>query len=223
MTAPTAARRSPRAALLASGVGSTVRALADAVVAGRCDVHFVGLVTDRPEAPVVALADELGIEVVALPLKKGGDRAAWDRAVADALDRLDCDVFVLAGFMRILGPAVVERFGGRMLNVHPSLLPAFPGKDAPAQALAAGVTLSGCTVHRVDLGVDSGPILGQVAVPIVEGDDAARLHARIQAAERVLYPRVVHAFAHGQLGAESAALTLDSGVPALLATVSMRT
>jgi phosphoribosylglycinamide formyltransferase-1 len=221
MTATLGSRRKPRVALLASGRGSTVRALTDAALAGQCDVDFIALVTDRPGAPVVALAQELGLEVVTLPLKKGDDRALWDRKMADALDALDCDVFVLAGFMRILGQSVVERFGGRMLNIHPSLLPAFPGKDAPAQAVAAGVPLSGCSVHLVDAGVDSGPVLGQAAVPVLRGDCAELLHARIQAAERVLYPAVVHAFAHGQLSADVRPLTLDSGVPALLATVSM--
>jgi phosphoribosylglycinamide formyltransferase-1 len=106
---------------------------------------------------------------------------------------------ILAGFMRIVGAAVLARFGGRILNVHPSLLPAFPGMDGPAQAVAAGVRLSGCTVHVVDAGVDTGPILAQAAVPLLPGDDAASLHARVQVAEHTLLPEVIALVAKGAL------------------------
>lgn len=207
----------PRVALMASGRGSTLQALVTAAADGRCDVHFAALVTDRPEAPVVALAREFGLEVLALPLKKADDRQAWDLALADALQSLDCSLVVLAGFMRILGPAVVERFEGRILNIHPSLLPSFPGRDAPGQALAAGVSLSGCSVHLVDAGVDSGPLLAQAAVPVLPGDDARRLHSRIQEAERLLYPRVVQAFARRTPWGAPRPMTLESGAPALFA------
>jgi len=206
----------PRVALMASGKGSTVRALVEARAQGRCDVQFAALVTDRPKAGVVGLARDLGVETHMHPLKKGQDRARWDLALAERLDTLGCELIVLAGFMRILGPAVIERFEGRIVNIHPSLLPAFPGKDAPAQALAAGVSVSGCSVHLVDAGVDSGPILGQAAIPVLPGDDAASLHARIQEAERVLYPNVIHAFAHGRDAAAPSSLTLPSGAPALI-------
>lgn len=190
--------RLPRVVLMASGKGSTVEALAEAVRDARCRVDLVGLVCDKAKAKVVERAQELGLSVTLHPLERGGDRAAWDITLADALEELKPDLIVLAGFMRILGPAVVTRFTGRVLNVHPSLLPSFPGRDAPAQAIAAGVALSGCSVHLVDGGVDSGSILGQAAVPVVAGDDASRLHQRIQAAERWLYPAVINAYAHGE-------------------------
>jgi len=183
---------------MASGRGSTVRAIAEAVESGRCAVTLVGVVTDKPGAPVVELSAELGLRVSSLPLRRGDDRTAWDTRLADALSELKPDLVVLAGFMRILGPQVVSRFAGRVLNVHPSLLPSFPGKDAPGQAMRAGVAVAGCTVHLVDEGVDSGTILGQAALPVREDDDAHSLHARIQELERWLYPAVIDAFAHGR-------------------------
>lgn len=131
-----------------------------------------------------------------------GDRSAWDRAILAELGRWRPDLVVLAGFMRILGPAVVAAYRNRILNVHPSLLPAFPGKDAPQQALAHGVKVTGCTVHFVDEGVDTGPILLQAPVPVLEGDDAATLHRRIQAVEHRLYPAAVRLVATGRVRVE---------------------
>jgi phosphoribosylglycinamide formyltransferase-1 len=132
------------------------------------------------------------------------DRVAWDAALADALGATAPELVVLAGFMRIVGPAVLSRYERRLINVHPSLLPAFPGIDAPAQAVAKGVAISGCTVHLVDGGVDTGPILAQAAVPVMPGDDAASLHARIQTAEHQLLPAVVAAIARGVLSPDRA-------------------
>jgi phosphoribosylglycinamide formyltransferase-1 len=185
--------------VLVSGQGSNLRALWQAIDAGRCAARVSAVVSDRASAPALELARARGTLCAVVGAKHYAERAAWDVALRDELARHEADLIVLAGFMRILGRAVLERFGGRIINVHPSLLPAFPGVDAPAQALAKGVTLSGCTVHLVDAGVDSGPILAQAAVPVLAGEDSAALHARIQSAEHRLLPAVVNAIATGRL------------------------
>jgi phosphoribosylglycinamide formyltransferase-1 len=185
--------------VLASGQGSNLRALVAAIDAGQCDVRIAAVISDREAAPALDFAAQRGIATRTVAAKQYADRAAWDRDLADTIASFAPGLVVLAGFMRIVGSAVLERCPGRIINVHPALLPAFPGLDASAQALAKGVTLSGCTVHIVDSGVDTGPILAQAAVPVLPGDDAVALHARIQAAEHQLLPRVVHAVATGLL------------------------
>ncbi|HEY8552608.1 MAG TPA: phosphoribosylglycinamide formyltransferase [Thermaerobacter sp.] len=140
-------------------------------------------------------------------------RAAWDRAILAELQRWRPDLVVLAGFMRILGPAVVAAYRNRILNVHPSLLPAFPGKDAPRQALEHGVKVTGCTVHFVDEGVDTGPILLQAPVPVLEGDDPETLHRRIQAVEHRLYPAAVRLVATGRVRLEGRRVRLLGSPP----------
>lgn len=188
-----------RTVVLASGRGSNLRALAEAVDAGRCAARLVGLVTDRPGAGALALAEERGMPARIVSPKDHASRPAWDAALADGVGELDPELVVLAGFMRIVGSPMLGRFGGRIINVHPSLLPAFPGKDGPGQAIATGVRISGCTVHLVDEGVDSGTILAQGAVPVLPDDDAGSLHARIQTVEHRLLPEVVHWIATGRL------------------------
>jgi phosphoribosylglycinamide formyltransferase-1 len=188
-----------KTALLASGRGSNVRSILDRVDAGRCHAVPVGLVSDRKDAPALDLARERGLPAIVVSPKDHPSRAAWDEALAAAVAELAPDLVVLAGFMRILGEPMLARFGGRIVNIHPSLLPAFPGKDSPAQALAAGVKISGCTVHVVDAGVDSGPILAQGAVPVLLEDDAESLHARIQTVEHRLLPEVIDWVATGKI------------------------
>jgi len=185
-------------AVLASGQGSNLRALADAIDGGRCRARLVRVVSDRPKAAARSWAQERGLGSAVVPPKAYPDRPAWDRALTDAVagDRAP-DLVVLAGFMRLVGPAFLERFGDRTVNVHPSLLPAYPGLDAPRQAIDGGARWSGCTVHLVDAGVDTGPILAQAAVPVRPDDDPGRLHARIQRAEHRLLPAVVDALARG--------------------------
>ncbi|HEY8427254.1 MAG TPA: phosphoribosylglycinamide formyltransferase, partial [Sandaracinaceae bacterium] len=185
--------------VLVSGRGSNLRALLEAIEAGRCRARVAAVISDREKAPALELARERSIRTVVVKPKDHPDRAAWDRALASAIAAYSPGLVVLAGFMRIVGAAVLERFGGRIINVHPALLPSFPGLDAPAQALAAGVRVTGCTVHLVDAGVDTGPILAQAAVPVLPGDDAERLHARIQPAEHRLLPAVVDWIATGAL------------------------
>lgn len=188
-----------KVAVLASGRGSNLRALCRSVDAGECAVDLVGVVSDRGGAEALAFAEARGLETRVVRPREHEDRAAWDAALADAVASLAPELVVLAGFMRLLGPAMLAAFEDRVVNVHPSLLPAFPGMHAPQQALDAGVRITGCTVHLVDAGVDTGRILAQGAVPVRAGDDAARLHARIQRLEHQLLPRVVDALARDAL------------------------
>ncbi len=185
--------------VLASGRGGNLAAILDAIDAGRCDARVVGIVSDKADAGALVQGQNRDIPTRVVPLARGGDRDAWNVALADAVAELAPQVVVLAGFMRILGAPLLERFPGKLVNVHPSLLPAFPGHDAPVQAVAAGVRISGCTVHVVDQGVDTGPILAQAAVPVLPSDDAASLHLRIQRAEHLLLPTVIHWIATGRV------------------------
>lgn len=185
--------------VLASGHGSNLRAIAAAIDEGTCDARLAAVISDRGTAPALEFAAERGVPTQVLPLRKGDDRDAWNERLANAMAQHDPDLVVLAGFMRVVGKPVLERFAGRMINVHPALLPAFPGMDGPRQAVEAGVRISGCTVHVVDEGVDTGPILAQAAVPVLPDDDPDALHHRIQAQEHRLLPRVVHWIATGAL------------------------
>jgi phosphoribosylglycinamide formyltransferase-1 len=185
--------------VLVSGRGSNLRALHAAIAAGRCAASLDSVIADRDGAAALDFAREHNIRSSVVPAKAFADRADWDRALADELLARAPDLVVLAGFMRLVGKAVLASFAGRIVNVHPALLPSFPGIDGPAQALRHGVTLSGCTVHLVDDGIDTGPILAQAAVPVQPSDDVASLHARIQRAEHQLLPDVIHAIATGRL------------------------
>jgi phosphoribosylglycinamide formyltransferase-1 len=188
-----------RIAVLASGAGTNLQAL--------LDDHHVGtsvvlVVSDRPDAGALTRARTRGIKAVYLEPAKHATRDAYDLALRDLLEEEAIEVVVLAGFMRILGPAVVGAFRDRILNVHPSLLPAFPGAHAPQDALAWGAKVTGCTVHLVDEEVDHGPIVLQEAVPVRPDDIEATLHRRIQAVEHRLYPRAVRLLAEGRLKVE---------------------
>jgi phosphoribosylglycinamide formyltransferase-1 len=193
------ARAPLRLCVLVSGRGSNLRALAAAIDQGSCAAAIASVISDREDAAALSFARERGVTTDLVRPKQYADRAAWDSALADAIRAHAPDLVVLAGFMRLLGQAVLTQFHHRIVNVHPSLLPAFPGVDAPAQAIKKGVTLSGCTVHLVDEGVDTGPILAQAAVPVLSNDDASSLHARIQVAEHALLPAVVSAIAAGKI------------------------
>lgn len=171
-----------RLVVLASGSGSTLQAVLDDAQL-RPQVVAVG--SDRPGAPALQRADRAGVETFTVPLDAHPDRAAWNRALESELAARAPDLVVLAGFMRILDAGVVRRF--RVVNTHPALLPAFPGAHAIRDALAAGVRSTGVTVHWVDEGVDTGPLIAQVAVPVEDGDDEDRLRARVQAAEKPLF------------------------------------
>jgi phosphoribosylglycinamide formyltransferase-1 len=176
--------------VLASGEGRTLQALLDAAV-GDYPARVVAVGSDRPGARALERAGDLPTFVV--PLE--GERSAWDVALADAVAAHAPDLVVCAGFMRILGPAFLQRF--RVTNTHPSLLPSFPGAHAVPDALAYGVKLTGVTVHLVDEGVDTGPVVAQAAVPVLPDDTAQTLHARIQDVEQPLYVDAVARLARG--------------------------
>lgn len=184
-------------AVLVSGRGSNLRSIDAAIRAGRCAARISAVIGDRHSAEALAFATERGIETRVCRPKDFASREAWDDALAAEVAAFSPGLVVLAGFMRIVGPAMLARFPYRMVNVHPALLPAFPGADGVAQALAEGARLSGCTVHLVDAGVDTGPILAQAAVPVLPADDVATLHARIQGQEHRLLPAVIDAIARG--------------------------
>jgi phosphoribosylglycinamide formyltransferase 1 len=174
-----------RVVVLLSGTGSLCAALLEATDDPGYPATVVAVGGDR-EAPGLEHARRRGIPTFVRALRDHPDRAAWDRALAGAIAEHEPDLVVSAGFMKIVGPAVLEAFGGRLINTHPALLPAFPGAHAVRDALAAGVEVTGSTVHLVDAGVDTGPVLAQREVPVRPGDDEARLHERIKAVEREL-------------------------------------
>jgi len=168
--------------VLASGSGTTLQAILDDPELRR---HVVAVGSDRPGTGALQRATEAGIETFVVPFREFTDRADWDRAFERELAARAPDIVVLAGFMRIFDEQNVRRF--RMVNTHPALLPAFPGAHAIRDALAAGATTTGVTVHWVDEGVDTGPVIAQVEVPVEPGDDEANLRERVQAAEKPLY------------------------------------
>ncbi|WP_202213496.1 phosphoribosylglycinamide formyltransferase [Methylacidimicrobium sp. AP8] len=185
----------PKATLgiLGSGRGSNFAAIRDAIASGRLSASIAVVISDREDARILELARQANIPTVVLRRGKFRTRLEPDieEELAECLRRFRVDLVILAGFLRVLKGPLLAAYAGRILNIHPSLLPAFKGKDAWKQALAAGVAEAGCTVHWVEAEVDSGPILGQARVPVLPGDTPESLHARIQEAEHRLYPEVI--------------------------------
>ncbi len=179
-----------RVVVLLSGTGSLCAALLDAAADDGYPAEVVAVGADR-DAPGLAHARRRGLPTFTVRLPDFPDRAAWDAALADAIAAHRPDWVVSAGFMKIVGPAVLARYEGRLLNTHPALLPAFPGAHAVRDALAAGATVTGSTVHLVDAGVDTGPVLAQREVAVLPGDDEDRLHERIKTVERELLVETV--------------------------------
>lgn len=189
-----------RAAVLISGSGSNMAALVDAARAHDCPFEVVLVLSNRPDAGGLAVARDKGVAVTAVDHRPfGKDREAHERAVDAALQAHGVEVVALAGYMRLLTPWLVKRWAGRMLNIHPSLLPKYPGLDTHARALAAGDLEAGCTVHLVTEGVDEGPVLAQAAVPMLADDTPASLAQRVLAAEHQLYPRALADFCRTQI------------------------
>ena len=188
-----------RVGVLASGRGSNFRALAEAVAGGRLPASVVVLITDRAGAPALAVARELRIEAAVVDPKQHPSREAHEKAVIGVLEERRVGLVCLAGYMRLLSAEFVAHFAGRLLNIHPSLLPAFPGLHPHRQALAHGVRVSGATVHFVDEGVDTGPVVLQAAVPVEPDDTEESLAARILVEEHRIYPEAVRLFAEGRL------------------------
>ena len=182
-----------RVVVLLSGTGSLCAALLAATDDPAYPATVVAVGADR-EAPGLEHARRRGLPTFVCATGDHPDRAAWDRALAARIAGFEPDLVVSAGFMKIVGPAVLAAFEGRLINTHPALLPAFPGAHAVRDALAAGATVTGSTVHLIDAGVDTGPVLAQRQVPVLPGDDESRLHERIKDVERELLVETVAAF-----------------------------
>jgi len=180
-----------RVVVLVSGGGTNLQALIDASDAHDYPANVVAVGADRPEIGALDRATAANIPTFVAAPNQYVDRASWDGALADATAAYRPDLVVLAGFMRLVGPSFLERFQGRVINTHPALSPAFPGMHGPRDALAYGVKITGCTIFVVDAGVDTGPIVAQVAIPVLDGDDEISLHERIKANERELLVQTV--------------------------------
>ena len=186
------------AVVLASGAGSLAKALLDAQEQGQLKAKIVALGVDRI-APVQEIARQAGLATFSVLPKDFTDRPTWDRALASAVGVFKPDLVISAGFMRILGAEFLAVFGDRTINTHPSLLPMFPGAHAVQDAIAAGATITGCTVHKVDAGVDTGPILAQRQVAVKADDTVETLHERIKVQERAMLVEVVNQLAAGEI------------------------
>ncbi|KWX87500.1 phosphoribosylglycinamide formyltransferase [Paenibacillus riograndensis] len=192
-----------RIAVFASGQGSNFAALAEAERAGQLGGGRIELlVSDRPEAPVANRAEEAGIPALLLRPKDFASRELYEAEIVAELQRRDIGLIVLAGYMRLITPVLLTPYAGRTVNIHPSLLPAFAGKDAIGQALDYGVKLTGVTVHFVDGGMDTGPVIAQRSVAVEPGDTVESLAERIHQVEYELYPEVVRALAEGKVELE---------------------
>jgi len=203
-----AARRLPIVVLI-SGNGSNLRAIVAHARSGALPVDVRAVISDKAEAPGLAWAASAGLTTVALPARDFPDRAAFDRALADQVAQFDPALVVLAGFMRILGTEFVDRFAGRLLNIHPSLLPQYRGLHTHRRALAAGDRVHGASVHFVTRELDGGPVVLQAEVPVRADDDEGTLAARVLAAEHRIYPECIGWFATGRLQLRDDVVHLD--------------
>jgi phosphoribosylglycinamide formyltransferase-1 len=201
--------------VLVSGRGSNLQAILDA----RLPLKVAAVLSNDPQAQALARARAAGVPTVALDHRGFHERAAFDGRLAEEIDRFKPDFIALAGFMRVLGDAFVQRYAGRMINIHPSLLPAFPGLHTHRRALEAGVRIHGCTVHFVTPTLDMGPIIVQAAVPVLPEDDEASLAARVLENEHRIYPQALAWLAAGQVALQSGRVTFphDRAEQALVA------
>ncbi|RHW30935.1 phosphoribosylglycinamide formyltransferase [Neobacillus notoginsengisoli] len=185
-------------AVFASGNGSNFQALVDAVKNSQLEANICLLISDRPGAYAVERARAAGIKTFTFNPKEYFTKEAYEKVIAEKLSGVNIDWLVLAGYMRLIGPVLLSDYEGRIVNIHPSMLPDYPGKDAIGQALAAKVDRTGVTVHYVDEGMDTGPVIAQVEVPIKEWDTAESLHTKIQDVEHRLYPSVLQSLINKQ-------------------------
>jgi phosphoribosylglycinamide formyltransferase-1 len=202
--------------ILISGRGSNMEALVRACAAEGWNARVAAVLSNRPDAAGLAFARASGIPAQVVDHTAYPDRAAFDAALAAAIDAHGPDLVLLAGFMRVLGDAFVERYAGRLLNVHPSLLPAFAGLHTHRRAIEAGCRIAGATVHFVTAQLDHGPIVAQAAVPVLPGDSEQALAARVLAREHVLYPLAVRWAVDGLLRIDGLRVTQTRGEPQLL-------
>ena len=207
-----------RVAVLASGRGSNLQALVDARFAGALDIELVGVFSDKSKAIALERARTHGIPATALDPRDYYDRLAFDEALFAQVDAAEPALIVCAGYMRLISSEVVERYAGRMINIHPSLLPAYPGVDTHRRALADGVRIHGCTVHFVTSDVDCGPIVAQAAVTVRQDDDEAALAARVLAVEHRLLVGAVRWFCSDRLSIEGSRVRIRGEIadPAVL-------
>ena len=188
-----------RIAVIASGRGSNFQAVIDAIKAGTVPATCAALITDNPKAYAIERAEQAQIPVIIVEYAAFPSRVEYERALLAAMQRVNPDLFVLAGYMRIVGEEIVHAFSGRMINIHPALLPSFTGLHAQRQAVEYGVKVSGCTVHFVDESLDGGPVILQQCVPVLEGDDEDVLAERILAYEHRCLPEAIRLFCEDRL------------------------
>ena len=188
--------------IFASGRGSNAIALHDAVEDGKINAEIKALVCDIPGAPVMDRAKEWGVPVILADRKSFDSKEAFEKYILDAIEPYQADVICLAGFMRLLSGDFISHYEHKMLNIHPALLPAFPGVASWKQALDYGTKIAGVTVHFVDAGTDSGPIIVQRSVPVLDDDTPESLHARIQVQEHIAYPEAIRLLGAGRLRIE---------------------
>jgi len=188
-----------RVVVLASGSGTNLQAILDQLHAGEDGIEVVGVGSDKPDATALERAKQAEVESAVFPAADYEDRSARDAALGDWIERTEADLVVLAGYMQMLSPEFVERFRGRVINVHPALLPAFPGIDAVQQAIDHGAKITGVTVHFVDEGMDSGPIILQRPVPVAPSREWAETERVIHATEHALLPETIRLIAAGRV------------------------
>jgi phosphoribosylglycinamide formyltransferase 1 len=189
-------------AVLASGQGSNLQAIIDAVESGKIYGSIGCVISDKPDAFGLERANKHGIEAIVIDNKKYADKQSYESELIKVLEKKNPDLVCLAGYMRIVGPEMIKKFKNKIINIHPALLPSFPGLHGQKQAVDYGVKISGCTVHFVDEGCDTGPVILQSAVPVLEGDDEFSLSKRILDEEHKLYPKAIQLFAEGKLKIE---------------------
>lgn len=204
-----------RVAVLASGRGSNLQAVIDAIEAGQVQARIVAVISNKKEAAALERARKHGLPDLFVDPKpfagRPDSREAYDRALLDLLEKNDVELVLLAGYMKIVTAVLVDAYANRMMNIHPSLLPSFPGLDVQKKAIDWGCKIAGCTVHFVTEGVDEGPIILQAAVPILDDDTPETLAGRILAQEHKIYPRAVQLFADGRLRVEGRRVYIDGG------------
>jgi phosphoribosylglycinamide formyltransferase 1 len=198
-----------RIAVLISGNGSNLQAIIDAIGNEKCDARIVGVISNKPEAYGLLRAQEAEIPTFSLTPARGESREVYDEKLANVLMGLRPDLIVLAGFMRILSPAFVQRFAGKIINIHPSLLPKYPGLHTHQQVLAHQDTEHGCTIHFVTEALDGGPIIAQTRIPVKKGDTLETLQKKVHAREHKLYPQVIQWFAHQRIVLEDHRVILN--------------
>ena len=199
--------------VLASGRGSNLQAILDEIASGRLAAAVKVVVADVADAFALERARRAGVPAVFVDPRCPGGKAAYEQRVAAVLREHGVDLVVLAGYMRVCGPDLLAAFPGRILNIHPSLLPAFPGLHVQRQALEHGARFSGCTVHFVDAGVDTGPIVAQAVVPVLDADTEDTLAARILRQEHRVYPHAIRLFAEGRLRLAGRRVLVDAPAP----------